>query len=142
MYYFDTSVVAPLILPEKHSKHIEDFMRDVPAGSLAVSHWVRVEFASLLARRVRMKELGKAQALGAMNVFEQLLTRSFHVIMPTIADFDEAARLLQRFDTGLRSGDALHLVIAKNHDMEMFYTLDKVLVKAATAHRIPAKLGV
>ncbi len=142
MYYFDTSFVAPLILPEKHSKRIEDFMRDVPAGNLAVSHWVRVEFASLLARRVRMKELGKAQALGAMDVFEQLLTRSFHVIMPTIADFDDATRLLQKFDTGLRAGDALHLAIAKNHDAEMFYTLDKVLVKAATAHRIPAKLGV
>ena len=142
MYYFDTSFVAPLFLPEQHSKRIEDFVREVPAGNLAVSHWVRVEFASLLGRRVRMKELRKTQALGAMDVFEQLLTQSFHVIMPSIADFDDAAHLLHKFDTGLRSGDALHLAIAKNHDVEMFYTLDKVLVKAATAHCIPAKLGV
>ncbi len=63
MRYFDTSFLVPLILPEATSEPIARFFEDQPAGELAVSHWTRVEFASLLAREVRMGELDPADAV-------------------------------------------------------------------------------
>ena len=49
MLYFATSFLAPLILNELTSTAVEQFMAGLPAGELAVSHWTRVEFSSLLA---------------------------------------------------------------------------------------------
>ena len=34
-------------------------------------------------------------------------------------DFDLATQFIQKFQTGLRAGDALHLAIAKNHDTRL-----------------------
>ena len=58
MLYFDTSILAPLFLQESSSAKVERFVAGLPAGELAVSHWTRVEFSSLLAREVRMGALG------------------------------------------------------------------------------------
>jgi uncharacterized protein len=52
--YFDTSFLAPLILPEAASDKIAAFVRRLPAAEFTVSHWTRVEFSSLIAREVRM----------------------------------------------------------------------------------------
>ena len=54
MLYFDTSFLAPLILPEPTSDKIAVFVRRLPAEEFTVSHWTRVEFSSLIAREVRM----------------------------------------------------------------------------------------
>jgi len=55
--YFDTSFLAPLILPEATSDKIAAFLRRLPYAELTVSHWTRVEFSSLIAREVRMGRL-------------------------------------------------------------------------------------
>jgi predicted nucleic acid-binding protein len=142
MFYFDTSFIAPLILPEATSDRIEKFIQKLPVGELAVSHWTQVEFSSLLARRVRMKELTRAQAGEAMAMFSHLLTNSYHLIIPGVNDYDLATHFLRLDHSGLRAGDALHLAIAKNHSMEQFYTLDKNLVKTALELNIPATPGI
>jgi uncharacterized protein len=51
--YFDTSFLAPLILPEATSDKIAAFLRRLPAAEFTVSHWTRVEFSLLIAREVR-----------------------------------------------------------------------------------------
>ena len=62
MRCFDTSFLVPLILPEATSEAIAAFFENLPADDLAVSNWTRVEFASLLAREVRMGNLDAAAA--------------------------------------------------------------------------------
>jgi predicted nucleic acid-binding protein len=131
MIYFDTSFVAPLVLPEAASARVEGIMQRMTPGEVAVSHWTRVEFAGLVARRVRMRELTEQLASRAVLVFERLLAESYQVILPTASDFNLATRLLQHYRTGLRSGDALHLAIAQNHNANRFFTLDARLIKAA-----------
>jgi len=138
MFYFDTSFVAPLVLPEAASERIEAVMQRMTPGEIAVSHWTRVEFAALVARRVRMRQLAEKLASRAILVFEQLLSESYQVILPGPADFGLATRLLQHYRTGLRSGDALHLAIAQNHNADRFFTLDVKLIKAARTVGIPA----
>ena len=138
MFYFDASFVAPLVLPEAASARVEAIMQQMTPGKIAVSHWTRVEFAGLVARRVRMRELTEQLASRAVLVFETLLAESYQVILPAPSDFNLATRLLQHYRTGLRSGDALHLAIAQNHNADRFFTLDATLTKAAKLVGIPA----
>lgn len=138
MLYFDTSFIAPLILPETTSDQIENFVNLSQHKILAISHWTRTEFASLIARHVRMNALDKNQAEKAIITFEELLRNSFEIIAPTVADFNLASSFIKKYETNLRAGDALHLSIAHNHNANHFYTLDKKLIKAAKLLNIPA----
>jgi predicted nucleic acid-binding protein len=132
MVYFDTSFLAPLLLEEATSDAVERFIASLPAGTLAISHWTRVEFASLLAREVRMGGLDRGAASEVDTQFEAIVAESFVVLAPSIRDFGLAKQYLGRHDTGLRAGDALHLAIAQNNGVEALYSLDKTLLGAGT----------
>jgi uncharacterized protein len=140
--YFDTSFLAPLIVPEATSDKIAAFIRRLPAEELTVSHWTRVEFSSLIAREVRMGELDVRAAIRADDRFESMVEESFSVILPSADDFGLAKRYLRQFETGLRAGDALHLAIARNHRAAVIYSLDKTLVKAGKILDLPVRMGI
>jgi predicted nucleic acid-binding protein len=130
MVYFDTSFLAPLILEEATSLAVERFIAGLPPATLSVSQWTRVEFASLLAREVRMGGLDKSSAEAAGSQFETIVAESFTVLLPTAADYNLARRYVQNYASSLRAGDALHLAIAKNHAIETVFSFDKTLLKA------------
>lgn len=142
MRYFDTSFLAPLILEEATSTKIEAFFAKLPVGELYVSHWTRVEFASLIAREVRMGGLAESDALLAIAQFDELVTDSFQIVTPGIADYELAKDYIQHFATKLRAGDALHLAIASNHGAQTFYTLDEGLLNAAKLMKVHASRGI
>ena len=142
MLYFDTSFVAPLLLEEATSTQIEAFLTRQLVGDLCISHWVRVEFASLIAREVRMGGLPETEALQAIVQFDQLVNESFRVLLPGPADYELARKYIQRFATKLRAGDALHLAIAHNQGAKMFYTLDEGLLDAARLLNVHADRGI
>jgi predicted nucleic acid-binding protein len=142
MLYFDTSFLAPLILAEAASDKIAAFMGRLPAGQLAISHWTRVEFSSLIAREVRMKAVTAVAGARADVRFDAMIQESFDVILPNADDFDRTRLYLGKFDTGLRAGDALHLAIAANRRAEAIYSLDKVLLKAGKALDLPTRMGI
>ena len=139
--YFDTSFLVPLILQEATSERIADFIEALPVEDLAVSHWTRVEFASLLAREVRMGGLDATTARTASSRFETMVRESFAVLLPNPDDFDRAGEMLGHFETGLRAADALHLAIADNRDAEAIYTLDKRMIAAGRTLGLPASAG-
>ena len=142
MLYFDTSILAPLFLQESSSARVERFVAGLPAGELAVSHWTRVEFSSLLAREVRMGALDSPAARDADTQFETVVTESFVVWLPNADDYSRAKEYLGNHDTGLRAWDALHLAIAKNHRAEAIYSLDKTLRNAGSALGLPISAGI
>ena len=112
MLYFDTSFLAPLVLPESTSARITAFVRRLPVVELAMSHWTKIEFSSLIARKVRMRELAAEAAARADARFEIWWTTLLPSVLPDADDFGLAKRYLGKFETGLRAGDALHLAIA------------------------------
>lgn len=57
MRYFDTSFLVPLVIPEATSESVHSRFQRFSTDDLAVSDWNRVEFASMLAREVRMGNL-------------------------------------------------------------------------------------
>jgi predicted nucleic acid-binding protein len=142
MLYFDTSFLAPLILEEPTSAKIECFVAGLPAGELAISHWTRVEFSSLLAREVRMGGLLGPAAEDADAQFEAVVKESFAVFLPSAGDFDLAKKYLRTHETGLRAGDALHLAIASGRRAKAIYSLDKTLLKAGKILGLPVSAGV
>jgi predicted nucleic acid-binding protein len=142
LLYFDTSFLAPLILPEATSAKVAAFVRTLAVEELAISHWTRIEFSSLLAREVRMGGLNAQAASRADARFEAMIDASFTVFLPSADDFTLARQFLHRFESGLRAGDALHLAIAGGRGADAIYSLDKALLKAGVALGLPMSDGI
>lgn len=142
MLYLDTSFIAPLVLNEEVSSQVEAFLAKQATGSLAVSHWTRLELGSLVARQVRMKHFSTQTAEAVIAEFEALIQESCQVWLPSTADYDLARGFLAHFGAGLRGGDALHLAIAKNQGADKVLTLDVGLLKAAKLLKISASRGI
>jgi predicted nucleic acid-binding protein len=140
--YFDTSFLVPLFLPEPTSEKVERFLRRKRTAPLAISHWTRVEFASTLAREVRMGSLTHKAAIAADARFAEIAADTFILLAPNAADFDLANRFLLRRKIGLRAGDALHLAIAANNGASAIYSLDRRLLAAGRRLGLKARVGV
>lgn len=97
MIYLDTSFIAPRYIAEATSEKVEQFLLQLDSSEeIAISSWTHVEFASLLSRRLRMQEIHETMAIQMMAMFEYDLRESFHVFIPTVADYDLAVHLLQK----------------------------------------------
>ena len=130
MRYFDTSYLVPLVLLEPTSGVVASHVESLEDGGMATSVWTKVEFSSVLGIRVRAKLLKPDEARKAERGFEDLMN-SFVVLGVDQADFGLAIRMLEERELGLRSGDALHLAIARNCGAEALLSLDKTLLRSA-----------
>ncbi|UWU18434.1 type II toxin-antitoxin system VapC family toxin (plasmid) [Rhizobium sullae] len=66
----------------------------------------------------------------ALKVFKEFRESIFECLEVPRGCFIEAARLSDRHDTSLRSGDALHMAVAHHYGLTLL-TRDKGLAKAA-----------
>ena len=143
MLYFDTSFLVPMLIAEETSDKVESFLLALsPEQDLTVSHWTRVEFASVLSRLVRMQQLDRPDAGEVSMRFDTFLEQSFTILTPSQADYQHCWSLLTRFDNSLRGGDALHLAIADNRGCEKLYTLDTGMQQAGELLDIPVTRGI
>lgn len=141
MLYFDASFLVPLVLEESTSDSVERFIEQ-QTEQLAVSSWTQVEVSSVLAREVRMGGLNRDEAIEADAEFESILLETFIVLVPRADDFALAKQYLSRYESGLRTGDALHLAIAGNHRATAVYSLDRRLVAAGRRLGLPVRTGI
>ena len=135
MLYLDTSVLVPLFVPEPLSEPMRawfEVQASTTAGAtLAISAWTLTEFASAMGINVRDKGLLPEQAKTACVLMQKLQLDSLRMFTPTRSAFERAAEYLAQHALGLRAGDALHLAIAQNENVDCFYTLDRRLIEAA-----------
>ena len=89
-----------------------------------------------------MKRLTESDARIVLAEFDVLTSDSLNVLMPTVADFALAREYVERFATGLRGGDALHLAIAANHGAKRILTLDAGFIDAGKLLRLPVTAGI
>ncbi|MFN0305271.1 MAG: type II toxin-antitoxin system VapC family toxin [Burkholderiales bacterium] len=139
MIYLDTSFLTPLFRQEAASAKVADYLSRQAAGTLAVSKWVSVEFASLTSRDVRVGMLTSGQGRRLITEFESMIAASLIVLIPDAKDFDLAREYAANFATGLRGPDALHLAVAQNNGVELVATLDIGMLAAAKKLKIPAR---
>jgi hypothetical protein len=142
MRYLDTSFIGAYFLSEDASAAVQRVFSDAAPGTLAISHWTGVEFFSLLAIRRRIGTLTDIARKNATSQFETIAERSFTVFLPAIEDFTLAKEYLADHSIGLRGGDALHLAIAANREVEAIHTLDKTMLKAGAMLGLPVSAAI
>jgi predicted nucleic acid-binding protein len=139
MIYLDTSFLTPLFREEATSAAVADFLSRQAVGTLAVSQWTSVEFASLMSREVRMGALTASQGRRLLTAFDSVMASSMVLWIPNAKDFELAREYVAHFATQLRGPDALHLAVAHSHDVAFVATLDNGMLAAAKKLKIPAK---
>ena len=139
MIYLDTSFLAPLFREEASSQKVADFISRQAAGTLAISKWTGVEFASLVSRDVRMGMLTAAEGRHMVDEFGSVVASSLFVFAPNSYDFELAGEFVANFATQLRGPDALHLAVAHNNGVELVASLDEGMLAAAKRLKISAR---
>ena len=142
MLYLDTSFLVPYFVSEESSEKVEAYLRGLEGEELVLSAWTATEFVSALGLKVRTKQLDKSSASAALAAFRELGEGYFNWLAVSPGDFKAASAYLEKWNLGLRAGDALHLAVAKTNGVKKLLTLDERMLKAARALRIPASTGI
>jgi predicted nucleic acid-binding protein len=142
MLYLDTSFLVPYFVSEESSEKVERFLRGVKGEELALSAWTATEFVSAIGLKVRTRQLDKPAASAALAAFREVAEAYFNWLAVSQGDFKAASVYLEKWDLGLRAGDALHLAVAKSNGVKKLLTLDERMLNAAKALRIPVSTGI
>lgn len=134
MLYLDTSVLVAFYIPEPKSDKVQKFLAS--AGKVAISPLIEVEFHSAISRRVRMKEISREAGQQVISQF-QLHVRGHVFYMQSLMqrEYELARDWIGKFQTPLRTLDALHLAVAFSNKLELV-TNDSLFTKSAQ------KLGI
>jgi predicted nucleic acid-binding protein len=139
-FYLDTSVVASLYVPEKHTAEITQFLLENKQHYMCISRLVETEFYSVLAMKKRSKELSDSAVKGIADLFDyHLKMNSYEIIHVTDANFQNAINFLKSNKTNLRTLDAIHLASCDNISATMV-TADKLLAKSANLLGVSCRL--
>ena len=131
--YVDTGVLLSLFLNDTGFPAAEQWFLDQGNSPPWVSHWVLLEFAGVVSLCVRRGELTEARAAAVHAEFECFRRERLQLLEPRGTDFLQARLWLQELARlPLRSGDALHLAIARREKL-LFATADRALIQAAAA---------
>lgn len=117
---------------EAETGRIQEWLAKQEAGGLAISEWVRTEFSSALAIKLRSGQIGAAHRSDALAAFARLAADSFVVLPIRAWEFRVAAGYVDQHSLGLRAGDALHLAICADQGAALC-TLDRRLAEAGAA---------
>jgi predicted nucleic acid-binding protein len=116
--YFDASVIVALFANDPFANRLQKAMRSRSITPV-VSDFAAAEFASAIARIVRMKQLAEKEARDIFSLFDAWVARSAVRILSSAEDIRMATNVLRRLDLNLRAPDAIHIAIAQRLDIEL-----------------------
>jgi predicted nucleic acid-binding protein len=131
--YFDTSAIAKWYIAESDSDAVESLVER--ATRSAISRLTAVELQSALSRRRRNREISGAIEREALALFDgHVRDGVFDVFAMQDAHFIAAREIMHNLRRlPLRTLDALHLAVARAHQVEAIATADQVMSVAARA---------
>ena len=132
MIYVDSSVLVALHVTERDSEVALGWFQRHTRQAFLCSDWTDVEVASALSRKVRSGKISIAERQKAELAYRQTKRDSFEQVAVSPEHFQLATIMVRHQETGLRSGDALHLAIADGYGSAIA-TLDQTFA-AAAAH--------
>lgn len=130
-HYLDASVLVALLTIEPFTSRADEFVRSNRDG-LIVGDFAAAEFASALARRVRMRELTVDEGRDGLNLFDAWAARFARWERIEASDIASATAFLRRLDLPLRTPDALNIAIAQRLGATLV-TFDHKMAAAARA---------
>ena len=129
--YADASVLVALFIPDPFAARARQFVEQA-RPTILVSDLAGAEFASAIARRVRMREVAPGQAQAAFGAFDAWTPFRGARLETTTTDIAAAERFLRRLDLNLRTPDALNIAIAQRSGAALA-TFDGRMADAARA---------
>lgn len=127
--YVDPSILVSFFTTDSLAPRADRFFRNSP-GPLLVSDLSGAEFASAVARLVRMRELTMPVARRVLADFDAWTARATAPITTMGADITSAAGFLRRLDLNLRTADAIHVAIAQRVGASLA-TFDEHMTRSA-----------
>jgi uncharacterized protein len=103
---------------------------------LVVSDFAAAEFASVIARHVRTKDIARREARIAFSTFDAWTARVAQRVDIGPPDIKAAEAFLRRLDLKLRTPDAINIAIAQRIGAALF-TFDAAMIKSARALGMP-----
>ena len=129
-YYIDTSSLLPYYREEKASRRIQELLSSIQPPVM-ISSLTKVEFASALARWIRMKEITEIEVNLIKNTFDNDIKSGLFIRHPlSSAHFRQAETWLLGRKSALRTLDALHLACSWSLGAELI-TCDNILQESA-----------
>jgi uncharacterized protein len=129
--YLDASVVVALLTKDVFTSRAETYIR-ANAPILIVSDFAAAEFASVIARRLRVREITEPIARVVFAALDAWVIRTTEHAETTTADIIAAAGALRRLDLPLRTADAVNIAIARRIGATLM-TFDEKMAASAKA---------
>jgi len=131
--YIDTSILGAYYCPESLSTKAEEALRGINAP--VISGLTEVEFASLITKKRRLKELTDRQVREVLDLFGTHVAEGYYRRMPLQSEhFTMARQMITSMDSILHTLDALHLAAAVSESLPLL-TADQQLATAAKRHK-------
>lgn len=138
--YLDSCVLLSLFLGDSGYADSERWLLAHGEEALWISHWVLLEVAGVMASCVRRGQLTAQRAHTLAGELEAFRQERLALLEPRGSDFLQARQWLQtQHEIPLRSGDALHLALARRHRLTLV-SADQTLGRCAKALGLPIQL--
>lgn len=110
--YLDASVIVALLTNDALTGRARTFLQ---SGSLTlfVSDYAAAEVASVIARRVRTRDLTEAEARASFDNLDQWTRQFARSVETAPSDIAMAASFIRRLDLTLRAPDAINIAITR-----------------------------
>lgn len=132
MVYIDTSALVPMVVTETGTPRLLAWLAAQMGPSPRISNWTRTELVSAISGKVRASVIAREEAARSLAWARSELLPKLTLVSLEPPDLQTAESLLERFELGLRAGDALHLAITRRLALPLL-TLDRRLAGAAAA---------
>jgi predicted nucleic acid-binding protein len=110
MFYLDASVLVAAVSREAGTPTAQEWLAS--ANDIFVSDWLITEAAAAVSLKRRMDVISAADQAAALAGLNRQVQDALQLLPVTREDFRTATRYVERAETGLRAGDALHLAVA------------------------------
>lgn len=138
-FYLDTSFVVSAFSKETRSLEALAWLDSHIGLDLYTSGWVSTEFASAISLKIRTGQFNSADLNYLQNEWTAFRSSNLRNVAIDNSDYELAAQMVFASNTGLRSGDALHLAICQRIGARIV-TFDNGLERAANQFDIPATI--
>ncbi len=136
-YYLDASILAAVFLNEDYSITIRDFLIE-NYEQLIVSVWTSLETVSAITQSARRGDITHDHMQNLLQKLQELIDGLPKPLEVRVEHYQTAAFYLKTDMLKLRTGDALHLAIAKDIQNATLLTNDRLLLAAAKQIMQPA----